>query len=122
MVPGIGRVKLAHLENHFASLEDAWSAPLSELKHAGLDNAAASAVVPWRAKASPDAEMEKLERQGVQALSFHDPGYPARLREIYDYPPLLYVRGKLEPKDEWCLAVVGTRRATVYGKQVADEL
>lgn len=122
LVPGIGRVKLAHLENHFASLGDAWSAPLSELKHAGLDNASAGAIVSWRGRVSLDAEMEKLERHGVQTLSFHDPGYPARLREIYDYPPLLYIRGTLLPQDEWCLAVVGTRRATVYGKQVVDEM
>ncbi|MCD6299677.1 MAG: DNA-processing protein DprA, partial [Dehalococcoidales bacterium] len=41
---------------------------------------------------------------------------------IYDYPPLIYVRGSLLPEDEWCLAVVGTRRATVYGRQVTEEM
>ena len=66
--------------------------------------------------------MEKLERYGVNAFTWHDPGYPARLKEIYDYPPVLYVRGSLLPEDEWCLAVVGTRRATVYGKQVTEEI
>jgi DNA processing protein len=55
-------------------------------------------------------------------LTYHDPKYPSRLKEIYDYPPLLYVRGSLLPQDEWCLAVVGTRRATVYGRQVTEEI
>ena len=66
--------------------------------------------------------MEKLARYGITALGWNDPDYPTRLREIYDCPPLLYVKGKLKLGDEWCLAVVGTRRPTVYGRQVAEEM
>jgi DNA processing protein len=66
--------------------------------------------------------MEKLNRYGVKVLTCHNTDYPARLKEIYDYPPLLYYRGCLLPDDEWSLAVVGTRRATAYGKQVTDEI
>ncbi len=66
--------------------------------------------------------MEKIDRYGVKVLTCHDPDYPSRLKEIYDYPPIIYVRGSLLPEDEWCLAVVGTRRATVYGRQVAEEI
>jgi DNA processing protein len=66
--------------------------------------------------------MEKLERYGVKVFTFRDTAYPSRLKEIYDYPPILYVRGSLLPQDEWCLAVVGTRRATVYGRQVTEEI
>jgi DNA processing protein len=55
-------------------------------------------------------------------LICNDPDYPSRLKEIYDYPPVIYIRGSLLPEDEWCLAVVGTRRATVYGKQVTEEI
>ena len=66
--------------------------------------------------------MEKLKRHGVKALTWHHPDYPARLKEIYDHPPVLYVRGSFLPEDEWCLAVVGTRRPTVYGRQVTEEI
>jgi len=66
--------------------------------------------------------MEKLEHYGVRVLTYHDEEYPARLKEIYDYPPLIYIRGSLLPEDEWCLAVVGTRRDTVYGRQVTEEI
>jgi DNA processing protein len=41
---------------------------------------------------------------------------------VYDRPPVLYVRGTLTPADEWAVAVVGTRRVSVYGRQVADEM
>ncbi len=122
LIHGIGRVKLTQMENYFSRLEDAWQAPAVELKRAGLDSNSARTIVCRRPEISLDAEMEKLERFGVQAISYHDPAYPARLREIYDYPPLIYVRGSLLPEDEWCLAVVGTRRASVYGRQVTEEM
>jgi DNA processing protein len=117
LIPGIGRVRLAQLENYFGNLENAWGAAPAELKQAGLDR-----VATQRPKISPEAEMEKLDRYGVKVFRHSDPGYPSRLKEIYDYPPLLYVRGSLLPQDEWCLAVVGTRRATVYGRQVTEEI
>ncbi len=122
LIPGIGRVRLTQLENHFASLADAWKATATELRQSGLDNGSIRAITSWRPKISLEAEMEKLERYGVKVLSCHDPDYPSRLKEIYDYPPILYIRGSLLPEDEWCLAVVGTRRATVYGRQVTEEI
>ena len=122
LVPGIGRVKFAQLENYFGSMEAAWQATPSDLKHAGLDNSSIHAITSWQPKISLEAEMEKLDRYGVKVFTHHDSDYPSRLKEIYDYPPLLYVRGSLLPEDEWCLAVVGTRRATVYGRQVTEEI
>ncbi|MFQ6122724.1 MAG: DNA-processing protein DprA [Dehalococcoidales bacterium] len=121
-IPGIGRVKLAQLENYFGDLEDAWKAAPAELKGAGLDSGSIQAISTWRPKISLEAEMEKLDHYGVKVITFNDQNYPSRLREIYDYPPLLYVRGALLPEDEWCLAIVGTRRATVYGRQVTEEI
>lgn len=121
-IPGIGRVRLTQLENHFSNLENAWKASTGELKHAGLDSAALRAITKWRPDISPETEMAKLDRYGIKVLTCNDPAYPPRLKEIYDYPPVLYIRGSLLPEDEWCLAVVGTRRATVYGKQVTEEI
>ncbi|MFC1913902.1 DNA-processing protein DprA [Chloroflexota bacterium] len=122
LIPGIGRVKLNQLENHFGSMEKAWRAPPAELKQAGLDNHAVNTVSQWQPKISLEEEMGKLERYGVKAMTFHDPDYPSRLKEIYDYPPILYVKGSLLAEDEWCLAVVGTRRASAYGRQVTEEI
>ena len=122
LISGIGPVKFNQLENYFGSLENAWQAASADLKQAGLDKGAIQAINNWRPKISLEAEMEKLERYGVKVLTWRDPDYPARLEEIYDYPPVLYIRGSLVPEDEWCLAVVGTRKATVYGRQVAEEI
>jgi DNA processing protein len=121
-IPGIGRVRLAQLESYFGSLEDAWKASPGELKRAGLDSVALRAITQWRPQVSPEAEMAKLDGFGIKVLTCNDPGYPSRLKQIYDYPPVLYIRGSLLPEDDWCLAVVGTRRASVYGKQVTEEM
>jgi len=122
IIPGIGRVKFSQLEKYFGNLEDAWNATSADLKRAGIDSNSLRSITTRRPKISLEAEMAKLERYGVQALTYHDADYPPRLREIYDYPPVLYVRGSLFPEKEWYLAVVGTRRATAYGKQVAEEI
>lgn len=121
-VPGIGRVKLSLLQSYFGDLERAWKASTEELQAAGLDAKAAKALLATRAGISLDAELGKLERLNVEALSTDAPGYPPRLREIYDYPPLIYVRGTLLPEDECAVAVVGTRHPSVYGRQAAEEI
>lgn len=121
-IPSIGRVRLNRLDTYFGNLEDAWNAGSSELLQAGLDKNVVRAIVSWRPRVALDTEMEKLEQQGVQVLTWRDSGYPSRLKEVHDYPPVLYVRGTLLPEDEWCLAVVGTRRATAYGRQVTEEI
>ena len=121
-IPGIGRVKFNQLKDHFGSLEAAWQSDPTKLKSAGLDTGSVKSVEHWRPRISLDSEMERLKRLDISVLTFIDPDYPSRLKEIYDYPPLLYIRGQLEPEDKWCLAVVGTRRPTVYGRQITEEI
>jgi DNA processing protein len=122
LIPGVGRAKFAKLESYFGTLEQAWQASPTQFRAAGLEARVVQEIMDWRPRISLETEMERLDRYGVAALTWKDPGYPARLKEIYDCPPLLYVRGQLLPQDEWCLAVVGTRKPTLYGRQVTQEL
>jgi DNA processing protein len=121
-VPQIGRARIAMLEAHFPSLEDAWKASGSELQASGIVGSALSALLASRDSIKPEEELERMEVAGVRAFTWHDEGYPAGLKEIFDRPPVLYVRGELTAADAWSVAVVGTRRATVYGRQAAEEL
>ena len=121
-ITGIGRVKISLLLNYFTTLENAWSAQYGDLKKAGLDTKSADAIVNLRTAVVLDAEMEKIKRYKIKVLTYNSQDYPQRLKEIHDYPPLLYIRGDLLPEDESCLAVVGTRRASVYGRQVTEEI
>ena len=120
LISRIGSVRAGLLEDYFGSLEAAWSAGSAELKSAGLDRSTVEGVVKARPAISPEAEMERLYKAGVKALSWHDAEYPSRLKQVDDHPPVLFVRGELLPEDEWALAVVGTRRATPYGRQAAE--
>ncbi|KPK45680.1 MAG: hypothetical protein AMJ77_07035 [Dehalococcoidia bacterium SM23_28_2] len=133
-IPGIGRARYSLLEKHFGRLANAWTATPAELRAAGLDEKTAATIVAQRPRISPEAEMERLAKYGVQAITWNAPAYPPRLKEIYDLaypprlkeiydlPPVLYLRGELTEADEWALAVVGTRRPTPYGRQVAEHL
>ena len=122
IVPGIGRVKFSQIETYFGKLENAWKAPAGEFKKAGLDSGIIQSIENLRPQIDLPAEMERLEKNAVQAYTYHDSAYPSRLKEVYDYPPLIYVKGALLPQDELCLAVVGTRQATIYGRQVTEEI
>jgi len=123
IISGIGRVRFAQMENYFGSLEQAWQkGDSSDFKKAGLDRPTVDAVIEGRPNISLENEMEKLDRNGVQVLTFRDPAYPVRLKEIYDYPPILYIKGTIMPQDEYSVAVVGTRHLTAYGQQVTDEI
>lgn len=119
IVRGIGPMRFRALVDHFGDLEKAWHADARELKTAGLDRRALESLMTTRSTISLDGEMEKIERQGARVLTWDDPAYPPRLLNIYNPPPVLYVKGEILSEDQWAVAVVGTRRATVYGKEAA---
>ena len=121
-IPGLGAVKFRHLEAHFGSLESSWTAGLSEMVAAGIDRKTANTVMSQRPNISPDAEMERIERADVRVANWNDSMYPPRLKEISDPPPVLYVKGCILPEDERSVAVVGTRRPTAYGREVASQI
>lgn len=118
----LGSVRFGVLQRAFPALEHAWRASEGELVEAGLDASTAQAITRARREVDPAAEMERLATAGITALPRTHPAYPTRLREIDDAPPVIYVRGAWTPEDEWSVAVVGTRRATAYGRQAVTEL
>ena len=121
-IPGIGRVRYQALLGRFGSLANAWSAGSTDLRSAGLDARVVQAITKERPNIDPDTEVEQLGKHGVRALTWNDDAYPALLKEADDGPPVIYVRGHLSTADEWALSVVGTRRPTPYGRQVAEEI
>ena len=121
-IPSVGAVRMRLIEAAFPSLRDAWEAPASDLKAAGLTASVLQQVSARRGSIDPDREMELLERAGVRAVSWHDDEYPAALKEIYDPPPVLYYKGAFAPEDACGVAVVGTRRASAYGREACASL
>ncbi len=121
-VPFVGRVRTGLLEERFGSLEAAWHASEGELHACGLGRNVVEAIAATRAVTSPAAEKERVDRAGVRVLTWHDPDYPKLLREIDDLPPVIYIKGEIAAADGPSLTIVGTRRATAYGREVAKHL
>lgn len=121
-VSGIGPVRFKRLLEHFQDAGSAWQASQSELQAAGLDSRSIEALLATRRSLSLDSEVARLAQEGATVLTWEDEGYPSRLRQIHSSPPLLYVRGEIRPQDEWAVAVVGTRAATRYGRQMVEEI
>jgi len=120
-IPRIGTMRVARLQAYFGTMAEAWRAGPSDLRIAGLDQATVSSIVEERANIDPLNELDLVRKAGVKAYTWNDPEYPARLKEIDDKPPVLFVRGDLVPDDEWAVAVVGTRMASPYGRQEAEQ-
>jgi hypothetical protein len=87
LILGIGRAKVSLLENYFSELRRAWFASANEMRAAGLDAKSVECILTTRPRISLGAELEKLERYKVKAITWNDPAYPPRLKEIDDGPP-----------------------------------
>src|SRR5687768_1478291 len=120
--PGVGVVRFRRLLERFGSLAEAWHAPRAGLAEAGLDRRALDGVAHLQATLDPARELARVRGAGAVALTWRDGVYPALLKEIPDPPPVLYVKGRLTEQDAGAVAMVGTRRATVYGRDVAERL
>lgn len=121
IVRGIGPMRLRSLLSYFGDIERAWHASPEELRQAGLDRRSLENLVAARATLDLEHELRRVSEAGAYVVTWESSEYPRLLREIADPPPVLYVKGTLFA-DEWMLAVVGTRRASVYGRQVTRRL
>jgi len=121
-VRGIGPARFRLLLEGFGSARGAWEAGSTDWQAAGLDSRSVAALEQQRRRIEPEAEVARLVRLNIGAVRVIDPAYPRLLQEIPLPPPVLYVRGTLAPADEWALAIVGTRRASPYGKQMTERL
>ena len=122
-VIGIGPAKVRALIDHFGDLDTAWQAEPYDLKEAGLDRRSIENLFTTRAKIDLDQETDRVEKAGARVMIWDDADYPPLLKNLPDAPPVLYIKGQLNTADrEWTVAIVGTRRATAYGRQVTEML
>lgn len=116
--PKFGPVRLKKLKSYFSSFETAFNSTSSELKRAGIEEKVANEFVAMRSSINIDKITSVMNKEGMTVITLDDKNYPKLLKEIYDPPALLYIKGKFDPVDEFALAVVGTRKFSPYGKQV----
>jgi DNA processing protein len=122
LVKGIGPVRLEMLLNYFGDIRSAWDARPYQLLAAGLSETLLTRLIEIRNQVGLDELVEKIHLQGISVLTWVDPDYPDRLREIDQSPFVLYLKGDIKPEDTWAVAIVGTRRYSPYGRQVTEDI
>src|SRR5262245_46607517 len=107
LVEGVGPVRVRQLLEHFGDATSVLRASKSELlrvRNIGEDTA--EAIVRWEKTIGLEAELKRIEEFGCRIVTQNDPEYPEMLRQIYDPPIVLYVKGDLLPKDKNSIAMV----------------
>jgi DNA processing protein len=123
MVDGVGPVRLRALLDKFGTPDAILGAKREDLKCVeGVGEEVARSIAGWREQVDLDAELARIEPGGVRVVTRDDDDYPKNLREIYDPPLVLYVKGTLSDRDALAIAIVGSRRTTLYGQEMARKL
>jgi len=122
LTPGLGPTRSKRLVDFFGGVEGIFNASLTELEAAGLPVQAAQAIGTGRSMELAHDEAAKIAAAEIQIISLDDAQYPPRLRQIYDPPLVLYVRGSVTAISLPGIAVVGTRHPTPYGMGMAERL
>jgi DNA processing protein len=122
LTPGLGPLRILRLIHKVGSARRVLDMPLTELEAMNLPATSAQFVNSGMARKAADEELERMVQTGAGFLTHADDEYPTRLREIYDAPPVLWLRGDARLLSRPSIAVVGTRHPSPYGTGMAEML
>lgn len=121
-VEGLGEKRLIRLMDSFGPPEVIFKKSAAELREAKIGNKIASAIASYSRSKETARALETLKRVGAKILTSLDEDYPQLLLNSPQPPPVLFVRGELRAEEKLVVAIVGTRRATGYGRAAAERL
>jgi DNA processing protein len=123
MIDHVGPVRVKRLMERFGRPQAILEARPKELMQVdGVGPEVAKEIAGWQSSVNIEAELKRINDFGARVLTLEDADYPANLRQIYDPPLALYVKGTLEPRDKHAIAIVGSRQTTYYGLETARKL
>ena len=122
LLPGLGPRRILHAIRQLETPNQIFGLPLTAIEALRFPAAIAQHVFDGRARAGAEQEWQRAEKQGVQLVTYGCAEYPERLKEIYDPPPVLWVRGDAGLLARSSVAVVGTRHPSPYGTGMAETL
>jgi DNA processing protein len=122
LTPGLGASRIKKLIEHYGSVEQVFRATLTELEASGMQAVSAQSIATGKSLELAQQECGKAVEARARIISLSDPEYPARLKEIYDPPVILFVKGSVEVLSQAGIAMVGTRHPTPYGSGMAERL
>jgi len=122
LTPGLGPTRIKKLIERYGTAECVFHASLTELEATGMRAVSAQSVATGKSLELAQQECVKAVEAGARIISLSDPEYPSRLKEIYDPPVILFVKGSVEVLARPGIAMVGTRHPTPYGSGMAERL
>jgi DNA processing protein len=123
LIEHVGPVRVRQLLEHFGEAPAILRAPRAQLLQAkGIGEETADSIASWEKTIDLAAELKRIQEFNCRIVTQADPEYPELLRQIYDPPIVLYVKGQLSLKDKNSVAMVGSRMTTHYGIEVARKL
>ncbi|HEX7423826.1 MAG TPA: DNA-processing protein DprA [Terriglobales bacterium] len=122
LTPGLGPTRIKKLIEHYGTAERVFHASLTELEATGMRAVSAQSLATGKSLELAQQECVKAVEAGAKIISLSDLEYPARLKEIYDPPVILFVKGSVEVLAQPGIAMVGTRHPTPYGSGMAERL
>ena len=122
LTPGLGPTKARRVIEFFGSVQALFHASLTELEAAGLRAVSAQSLGTGRSMELAQDELGKAAAADARIVALDDPGYPTQLKQVYDPPLILYVRGSESVISQPGIALVGTRHPTPYGSGMAERL
>ena len=122
LTPGLGANKSRRLVEFFGSIQAVFKATLTELEAAGLRAVSAQALATGQSAELAQEELALALSVGAEVVVMDDPAYPSQLKQIYDPPLMLYVKGNVAALSQPGIALVGTRHPTPYGSGMAERL
>ena len=122
LTPGLGPTRIKKLIEQYGTADRVFQASLTELEATGMRAVSAQSMATGKSLELAQQECEKAVEAGAKVISLSDPEYPSRLKEIYDPPVVLFVKGSVEVLAQPGIAMVGTRHPTPYGSGMAERL
>ena len=123
LIEGVGPVRVRQLLAHFGEAPAILSASRHQLTQVrGIGEDTAAAIADWEKRVDLAAELKRIEDFGCHVITQGDEDYPPSLKEIYDPPVVLYVKGRLTAQDRNAVALVGSRQVSHYGVETARKL
>ena len=116
-----GPVRLSLLLSYFKTAKKVWSLSLSDLAEVGIKEKLALEFISFRDNFNIEAYLERLKKFGIDCVIKGEENYPKNLAEIDSAPLVLYVKGTLKSLDTESVAIVGSRKMTSYGREVAEK-
>jgi len=120
LTQGLGPSRIKKLIELYGTADRVFQASLTELEGTGMRAVSAQSITTGKSMELAQRECAKAAEAGAKIISLSDPEYPSRLKEIYDPPVILFMKGSVAVLAQPGIAMVGTRHPTPYGSGMAE--